>query len=252
MPARRPTLIVPGSPPVFPPASTADEDGLVAVGGDLEAARLLAAYDGGIFPWYDQKLPPLWWSPDPRAVIEAKDLHISRSMRRELRHTELSLSFNRAFRDVMLACGQGRSSGTWIIPEMVDAYTRLHQLGHAHSFEAFRGERLVAGLYGVQRGGLFAAESMFHLETNASKIVLIAAVLITAQFGISLFDVQFLTPHLSSLGARSLPRAEYLERLRSLTSKTVDLGALAGEANLLERLRSLTQNQQSEGRPLQN
>lgn len=203
----------------------------MAVGGDLSPQRLLLAYERGIFPWYNEGLPPLWWSPDPRCVLDLANLHVSRSMRRRLRHAAegaggLEVSFDRAFTEVMVECGRERDEGTWILPEMTAAYCRLHQLGHAHSFEVWRGGRLIGGLYGVQRGGLFAAESMFHRETDASKVALIVAVRSLFAAGIQLFDVQFLTSHLESLGARELPRRSYLERVRSATSVEVILGAL--------------------------
>ncbi len=225
--ARRPWLIVPGSEPYFPDPEQADSDGLLAVGGDLSPKRLIAAYDRGVFPWYDKGLPPLWWSPDPRAVIEAGALRISRSMRREIRKTPVTLTFDRAFREVMYQCGQKRENGTWILNTMLDAYTRLFELGHAHSIEAWYAGNLVGGLYGVHRGGLFAAESMFHRRTNASKLVLLACVTVLTELGIELFDVQFLTEHLASLGAAEITRSEYLERLRHARQRQVDLSMLS-------------------------
>jgi leucyl/phenylalanyl-tRNA--protein transferase len=214
-------VIAPGGPLVFPDPRRADSEGLLAVGGDLTPERLLVAYERGIFPWYSEGLPPLWWSPDPRAVIDSASLHVSKRLARELRQGKFSLSFDRAFESVMRECGNEREGGTWILEEMVVAYTHLHELGHAHSFEVWRGERLVGGLYGVQRGGLFAAESMFHRETSASKVALVAAVRTLFLAGISLFDVQFLTPHLESLGAYTVPRAEYLARLSLATGRDV-------------------------------
>jgi leucyl/phenylalanyl-tRNA--protein transferase len=217
---------VPGAPPVFPDPREADEEGLVAIGGDLTPERILAAYDVGIFPWFDEGLPPLWWSPHPRAVIELSELHVSRSMRRELHKARFQLSFDRAFTDVMRLCAERDDAGTWIFPEMIEAYSRLYELGHAHSFEVWHEEHLVGGLYGVHRGGLFAAESMFHLVTNASKVALIASVRSLCASGIELYDVQFLTPHLASLGAREIPRSEYLARLDALRDKPVTLRGL--------------------------
>jgi len=195
---------------------------MLAIGGDLSPERLLFAYEHGIFPWYDDGLPPMWWSPNPRTVLDPQHLHVSRSMRRVLRSGRFSVSFDRAFRQVMLECGREREQGTWILPEMVEAYCVLHELGHARSVEVWQGERLVGGLYGVQRGGLFAAESMFHRERDASKVALITAVETMFQAGIELFDVQFLTPHLSSLGAYEIPRARYLELVaRAVLKKDV-------------------------------
>jgi leucyl/phenylalanyl-tRNA---protein transferase len=209
----RPAVIPPGGPLVFPDPERADAEGLLAVGGDLSPERLLLAYERGIFPWYSQGLPPLWWSPDPRAIIDASSLHVSRSLARELRRKKFRVTFDRAFSHVMRECGREREDGTWILPEMIDAYVRLHELGHAHSFEAWHGDRLVGGLYGVRRGALFAAESMFHRETSGSKFALVGAVKSLFAAGALLFDVQFETPHLASLGATTVSRREYLGRL---------------------------------------
>lgn len=221
-----PVVLSPRGLPEFPDPNRADDRGLVAVGGSLAPEWLLTAYAHGIFPWYDQGLPPLWWSPNPRAVLELSTLHVSRSMRRVLAKQRFSVTYDRAFEDVMRACGEEREEGTWILPEMLRAYVRLHELGHAHSFEVWNGDRLVGGLYGVHLGGLFAAESMFHRETNASKVALIVAVRTVFAAGIRLFDVQFLTPHLASLGAHTIPRAEYLRRLASARNAAVSLTAL--------------------------
>jgi leucyl/phenylalanyl-tRNA---protein transferase len=218
-----PLLLPPGRVVPFPDPRGADEDGLVAIGGDLSTRRLLLAYESGVFPWSSSGLPPLWWSPDPRAVMDAERLHVSRSLRRVLQRGGFVLSWNRAFEAVMRACGRDREDGTWILPEMIDAYVALHRLGHAHSLEVWSAGALVGGLYGVQRGALFAAESMFHTQTNASKIALVAAVQSLFSRGISLFDVQFLTPHLGSLGAYEISRVRYLARLGQATSEPVDL-----------------------------
>lgn len=237
--ARRPWLIVPGSEPYFPDPEQADSDGLLAVGGDLSPQRLLAAYDRGVFPWYDKGLPPLWWSPDPRAIIESQALKISRSMRREIRRTTMTLTFDRAFREVMYQCGQKRDNGTWILSAMLDAYTQLFELGHAHSVEVWHEGQLVGGLYGVHRGALFAAESMFHRRTNASKLALLACVHVLAERGVDLIDVQFLTEHLASLGAREISRHEYLQRLAVARHELINLGELRNTDPLAAlRLRS--------------
>jgi len=223
---RSPLLIASGGPLYFPNPELSDEEGLVAIGGDLSPPRLLLAYESGIFPWYDRGLPPLWWSPDPRAILDLADLHVSRSMQRVLKRGPFRLTWNRAFRQVMQACGD-RDEGTWILPEMIEAYCELHRLGHAHSIEVWDGSELVGGLYGVQRGALFAAESMFHRATNASKAALIECVKCLFARGIDLFDVQFLTPHLVSLGAREIPRKQYIERVARARFHDVDLTALA-------------------------
>jgi len=203
---------------VFPDPESADAEGLLAVGGDLSPERLLLAYEQGIFPWYAEGLPPMWWSPDPRAVIDPTTLHVSKSLARELRRGRFEVTANRAFERVMRECGSERDGGTWILPEMIRAYGRLHELGHAASFEVWLGERLVGGLYGVLHGGLFAAESMFHRETNASKVALVAAVRSLFAAGVTLFDVQFTTPHLASLGVYDVPRSVYRERAKSASS----------------------------------
>lgn len=220
---RRPALLLPGGPLGFPHPSTADDDGLLAVGGDLSLPRLLLAYRQGIFPWYDVGLPPLWWSPDPRAIVDPHSLHVSRSLARTLRRAPFTVTLNRDFEAVMRACGE-RDEGTWIIDDMLTAYAALHRAGHAHSVEVWQGGQLVGGLYGVSVGGLFAAESMFHRVTDASKVALVAAVRGLFAAGVELFDVQFLTPHLGSMGAWELPRDEYLARLGSVVDAPVDLG----------------------------
>lgn len=222
---RPPHYVEPGGPLYFPSPDAYDDEGLVAVGGDLSVPRLLLAYDSGIFPWYDEGLPPLWWSPNPRAVIEPAALHVSRSMQRVIRQGTFRVTWNRAFGAVMRGCAD-REEGTWIVPEMLEAYSELHQLGHAHSLEVWRGSELVGGLYGVQRGGLFAAESMFHRATNASKLALIALVRALAPRGIELIDTQLLTPHLASLGATAIPRREYLGRLTRARHLDVRLDGL--------------------------
>ena len=219
----RPALLARNAPLVFPNPSGADSEGLVAIGGDLSTERLLAAYEQGIFPWYSEGLPPMWWSPDPRTVMDPAHLHVSRSLARELRRGRFRVTFDRAFQAVMLECGRERDDGTWITNDMLAAYVELHRRGHAHSFEVWNGERLVGGLYGVHRGALFAAESMFHRETNASKVALAVSVESLFAAGIELFDVQFLTPHLESLGAYELPRHDYLARVADAKRKLVHL-----------------------------
>jgi leucyl/phenylalanyl-tRNA--protein transferase len=213
--------------PRFPDPNWADAHGLVAAGGSLSPEWLLTAYERGIFPWYDESMPILWWSPDPRAVMDDRSLHVSRSMQRFAKSTRFRLTFNRAFEEVMRGCAENRDDGTWILPDMLEAYVRLNELGHAFSVEAWSGDRLVGGLYGVQRGALFAAESMFHRETNASKWVLLASVRSLFARGIEVFDVQFSTPHLASLGAYEISRREYLERVAKAVQREVDLRDLA-------------------------
>ncbi len=230
----RPLLIHPGDPPMFPDPNGADALGIVAVSGDLSPERLLTAYRRGVFPWYDDDLP-LWWSPDPRAIMDPEHLRISKSLRRELRRTPWTVTWDRDFEQVITACGE-RPEGTWIHREMVAAYLRLHGIGHAHSLEVWAGTDLVGGLYGVLCGGLFAAESMFHRRTNASKVALVCAVLDLFAVGVRVFDVQFMTSHLESMGAYQIPRADYLGRLPAATRRVVDGSALP-ERNPLTEVR---------------
>jgi leucyl/phenylalanyl-tRNA--protein transferase len=197
----------------FPHPSSADEDGFVAAGGDLKPGTLLLAYGNGIFPWTTH--PLTWWSPDPRAIIPLGALHISHSLRKVIRSARFTTTFDRAFREVMERCAapsRGREE-TWISPAFITGYTRLHALGFAHSAEVWHDERLVGGLYGVSIGGFFAGESMFSREENASKVALVAMEEKLRSSGCSLFDVQFATPHLRSMGAVEIPREEYLQRL---------------------------------------
>ena len=197
---------------VFPPAESADEYGVVGIGADLEPETILAGYSQGLFP---MPLEPngriAWWSPDPRAIIPL-DMHVSRSLARSMR--KFNFSINKAFRDVMEACADPSRPHGWIDAQVLEAYTRLHELGWAHSVECWNeaGE-LVGGVYGVGIGAMFAGESMFHRETDASKAALVHLTQNLKQNGIELFDVQWMTPHLESLGAVDLPRSEYLNRL---------------------------------------
>ena len=223
---QRPVLLSPDAPPVFPDPRRGDDEGLVAIGGDLSVTRLRAAYTAGIFPWYNDGFPVLWWSPNPRAILPAEELHVSRSLRRRLAQKDYVLTWNLAFSDVILACGQGRQGGTWIVPEMRRAYQKLHHEGHAHSLEIWQENRLVGGLYGVQCGALFAAESMFHRMTDASKIAVVAASRSLHRAGIRVFDVQFATSHLRSLGVREIARDDYLSRVAAASKASVDLSRL--------------------------
>ena len=203
--------------PAFPPVESATPEGLLAVGGDLSSERLLAAYRHGIFPWYNPGQPILWWSPDPRAVLFPEKLKISRSLRKTLKRGQLRVTFDTCFREVMLACAAPREQhpggGTWINDDMVDAYTRLHAMGYAHSIETWRDDRLVGGLYGVALGGVFFGESMFARETDASKIALVVLVNKLRAWGFALIDCQIPSAHLTSLGAEEIPRSAFLTEL---------------------------------------
>jgi len=197
----------------FPDPATATEDGLVAIGGDLSISRLLLAYRHGIFPW--TVAPVSWWSPDPRAIFELDAFHVSRSLKREMRKGKFEVTRDRAFREVMEGCArpaQGRRQ-TWITDEFVQAYTGLHAAGHAHSLECWVDGQLAGGIYGVAIGGLFAGESMFHTVSNASKVALHHLIEHLKRQQFALFDIQMLTHITAQLGARTIPRAEYLKRL---------------------------------------
>ena len=188
-------------------------NGFVALGGDLSADRLLLAYRNGIFPWSVD--PVTWWSPDPRGILELDQFHVSRSLQRTLRQGRFRVTRNKAFGAVMAACAapaEGRRS-TWISPEFIEAYTLLHDLGHAHSVECWLGEELAGGVYGVQIGGLFAGESMFHRADDASKVALYHLVQHLRERDFALFDIQMVTPHTQHLGAVAIPRKIYLDRL---------------------------------------
>ncbi len=198
----------------FPPAETADEHGLVAVGADLAPGTLLAAYRSGLFPMPLGRTDKLgWWSPDPRGVIPLDDLRVTRSLRRSLRRYRITVDI--AFADVVDACRAIERPHGWISPDIRDAYVGLHRMGWAHSVEAWSEEgELVGGLYGVSIGGLFAGESMFHVDRDASKVALVALVGRLNHGGVvRLLDVQWATEHLRSLGAVEIPRSEYLARL---------------------------------------
>lgn len=204
----------------FPPQQAAlrRPNGLLAAGGDLTPLRLLAAYRQGIFPWYGQGDPILWWSPDPRMVLVPDELRISRSLAKTLRNKLYEIRFDTAFDEVMSGCAQPRPDqpGTWITAEMRDAYNRLHRLGHAHSVETWIDARLAGGLYGVAIGAVFFGESMFTNTRDASKIALAALVCHCTEQGLRLIDCQMHTRHLASLGARDIPRRQFLRRLAEL------------------------------------
>ena len=202
----------PPTPWVFPPIDSADEYGLVGVGADLEPGTVLAGYRRGLFPMPIRKRGPIgWWSPDPRAVLDLDALRISRSLRQATRRYEIRVDTE--FEDVIRACADPKRPKGWIESRIRDAYTRLFDLGWVHSVEAFDDGRLVGGLYGVAIGGFFAGESMFHHERDASKVALVALVDLLRAGPNRLLDVQWLTPHLASLGAHEIDRTDYLKRL---------------------------------------
>jgi len=201
----------------FPPVHLA-EDGLLALGGDLRPERLLLGYAQGIFPWYAENLPILWHSPDPRMVMTTPELVVQRSLRKAIRKRPYELRMDTAFVRVLEGCAsvpRPGQTGTWLIPEMVDAYTRLHELGFAHSVEAWDGGELAGGLYGVSLGAAFFGESMFARAPDASKIAFVAAARQLDAWGITLIDCQVHTDHLERFGAYEVPRLAYLEMLRA-------------------------------------
>jgi leucyl/phenylalanyl-tRNA--protein transferase len=208
----------------FPEPRHAEPDGLLAVGGDLAPERLVAAYAAGIFPWYSRGQPILWWSPDPRFVLEPGRLHVPGSLKRTIRRGRYRVTADRAFRQVIEGCAAARrpgQPGTWIVPAMVRASLKLHELGLAHSFEAWEGEELAGGLYGVSLGDAFFGESMFALRPDASKVAFVASVEWLTGQGIWLLDSQLRTDHLARFGAVDWPRERYLAELaRAMAAPT--------------------------------
>jgi leucyl/phenylalanyl-tRNA--protein transferase len=201
----------------FPPLDQATPDGLLAIGGDLSTDRLIDAYSRGIFPWFNPGQPILWWSPDPRAVLFANELRVSRSLRKTLRSNRFELAMDRAFGEVIAGCAAPRSRDngpSWITPGMRRAYLELHRMGIAHSVEAWQDQQLVGGLYGVYLGGVFFGESMFSRVTDASKCALAALAGAMRRRGQRLIDCQIGSAHLRSLGAREIPRDEFVAVIR--------------------------------------
>lgn len=211
----------------FPPATESTPDGLVAVGGDLSPEKLLDAYRHGIFPWpMDDEDMMLWWSPNPRAVLPLDAMHISRRLRRTLRSGKFEVTCDTAFAEVLAGCatGHGREGGTWLTDQMISAYVRMHELGHAHSVEVWHEGQLAGGTYGIAIGGVFAAESMFYRVRDASKVALAHLVAHLNERGYQLLDVQQWTPHTSRLGVIEIPRDEYLQSLAEAVELPVTFG----------------------------
>jgi leucyl/phenylalanyl-tRNA--protein transferase len=204
--------------PVFPHPELAEPDGLLAVGGDLSTERLLTAYRQGIFPWYGKGDPILWWSPDPRLVLDPRHIVISKSLARTLKKNPFRITIDSAFEDVINRCARAvrpGQPGTWIVPAMRSAYIRLHRAGLAHSVEAWQDNQLVGGLYGVSMGSAFFGESMFAGLRDASKVCLVYLAALLRAWDFDCIDCQVTTEHLLSLGAAEIPRTLFLERLRS-------------------------------------
>jgi leucyl/phenylalanyl-tRNA---protein transferase len=201
---------------IFPPVAEAHSSGLLAVGGDLSSERLLEAYRMGIFPWYSENEPILWWSPDPRLILDLDDFKISRSLRKTLKKQIFRVTFDQAFSQVIQACAsvpREGQPGTWITDEMREAYERLHKLGYGHSVETWLDSELAGGLYGVSLGKAFFGESMFHQRSDASKVALVALVERLKSWNFHFIDAQMTTEHLLRLGAKELPRRVFLKRL---------------------------------------
>jgi leucyl/phenylalanyl-tRNA--protein transferase len=224
--------------PVFPSPSEAEPNGLLAVGGDLSPTRLLVAYSRGIFPWYGEGEPILWFSPDPRMAMRPDGLAPDRGMRRTLARGDFELRMDERFADVIRACAEAPragAAGTWITADMIDAYSTLHELGFAHSVEAWTDGELVGGVYGVALGGYFAAESMFHRKSGASIAALVALVVQLDAWGFTLFDCQTYSHHAERLGAGNWPRRRFLESLRTAVEQPTRRGRWAFDRDLVAR-----------------
>lgn len=216
---------------VFPSPELAEEDGLLAVGGDLGPERLLLAYAMGIFPWYSDDSPILWWSPDPRLVLFPEDLKVSRSLRQTIKKGTYRITFDNAFEAVIRCCAEARrkdEDGTWITEDMVRAYCRLHDEGFAHSVESWAGSELAGGLYGVALGGVFYGESMFTRRSDASKVAFVKLVQLLIQWKFRVIDCQVTTRHLQSLGAKEVPRSEFLKIIKKVMKVHTPQGKWSG------------------------
>lgn len=213
-----------GDEVIFPPVHLASKSGILAVGGDLSPGRILTAYRHGVFPWYSDDDPIVWWAPDPRFVLFPEELRISRSMKKVLRHDVFRITYDHDFLGVISSCQKSRrkQKGTWITEDMLRAYHTLHLLGYAHSVEAWYGEKLVGGIYGISLGSCFFGESMFSLMSNASKAALIHLVNRLKELKFKFLDCQVYTAHMETLGARFIPRAEFSRLLKkALKSDTL-------------------------------
>lgn len=211
----------------FPQTRHADENGLLAIGGDLSSARLLEAYKKGIFPWYSEGEPILWWSPDPRLVLFPDEIRISRSLKKTIKKKTFRITADTAFKSVITKCAQTRleeNGGTWITSDMIEAYCGLHESGHAHSVEAWMEGNLVGGLYGVAMGRCFFGESMFTTISNASKVAFVRLVDFLKEASYDMIDCQVSTEHLINFGARHIPRSHFVQRLEKFMDAPVKTG----------------------------
>jgi leucyl/phenylalanyl-tRNA--protein transferase len=201
----------------FPPPHFAVKEGLLAIGGDLSRERLLLAYRSGIFPWYTEDEPPLWWSPDPRLVLYPDEVHVSKTLKKVLSKNTFRITMDREFDQVIKVCAESRKDkdeGTWLVDDMIEAYCDLHKAGYAHSVEAWQDEQLAGGLYGVSLGRSFFGESMFTRISNASNVALVTLAEQLKKLSFDLIDCQVTTAHLKRLGAREIPRSTFLRELR--------------------------------------
>ncbi len=206
----------------FPPAWLARSDGLLCIGGDLSSKRLLLAYENGIFPWFSENEPILWWSPDPRLVLYPNKIKASRSLKKKIRQNKFSIRINHAFEQTIMACAKPRKNkheGTWLVDDMIEAYIDLNTLGYAHSIETWREDKLVGGLYGVSIGGSFFGESMFSIESDASKIALVALATHLKKYNFDLIDCQVTTDHLMKMGAVEISRNSFLDTIQNSVKK---------------------------------
>lgn len=210
--------IQPGESFPDPARALSEPNGLLCAGGDLSAASIIKAYRRGIYPWFSDDQPTLWWSPDPRLVLFADELRVSASLAKTIRRNKFSVTFDSAFAEVIAGCAAPREhgGGTWIVPQMIEAYQRLHTLGVAHSAESWRDGELVGGLYGIALGRVFFGESMFTRDTDASKVAFVALLRKLIDDGFQLIDCQQETRHLASFGARPIPRTQWLRQLQEL------------------------------------
>ncbi len=221
-----PVFLLPDDEIGFPDPQLAEEDGLLAIGGDLSPMSLLTAYSLGIFPWFNEGDPVLWWSLNPRLLCFPDEAKFSKSLLRRIRRKEYQIKIDTAFREIITHCAStyrsGQTEGTWITEEVIEAYCKLHELGYAHSFETYQENKLIGGLYGLSIGSMFSGESMFHLQTDASKVAFYYLIQAAKLLGFDFIDCQQVTDHLQTMGGRSVPRTDFLKLLdKSILNETI-------------------------------